>query len=267
MSSGLVLSSKFPLPSPEMEGFGFKFSAGGAHISRTMMLTELNSVLASIPLGSATADYRDAIVDRNILGKTTDSTRQKSLRHLRELYGLDESLPIFGALRKLYSVHSESIGLLAILVAWGRDPLLRATSQPVFKASVGERVEVASLAEALEVAFPNQYSELNRNKIARNAASSWTQSGHLAGRSTKVRQQIKPTIVAVTLALFLGHIAGYHGAAVFLNPWCQLLDLNPDRARTMGIEAHRAGLLNLRALSEVVELSFPSLAEFEDYAA
>jgi hypothetical protein len=267
MSTGLALSSRFPLPSPVLEAFGLKFTLGGAHISRTMMLKELSAVLMSLPAGFGTADYRDAIVDRNILGKTTDSTRQKTLRHLRELYGLDESLPIFGTLRKLHAIDPESLSLLAILVSWARDPLLRAASQPVFKVSPGERVEVARLAQALEAAFPNQYSELNRNKIARNAASSWTQSGHLVGRATKIRQEIKPTTVAVTMALFLGHIAGYHGVAVFSNPWCQLLDLEADRARTMGIEAHRAGLLNLRALGEVVELDFPRLAEFEDHAA
>jgi hypothetical protein len=109
MSSGLALSSKFPLPLPALEAFGFKFSSGGAHISRTMMLTELSAVLMSLPHGAGTVDYRDAIVSRNILGKTTVSTRQKSLRHLRELYGLDESLPIFGALRKLYAIDSESL--------------------------------------------------------------------------------------------------------------------------------------------------------------
>jgi hypothetical protein len=267
MSCGLASSVHFPLPSPVLEAFGFKFSSGGAHISRTMMLSELEAVLTNVPQGSGTADYREAIVERNILGKTTDSTRQKSLRHLRELYALDEAVPIFGLLRRLYATDATSLNLLAVLVAWARDPLLRATTQPVMDASEGEQVEAASLARALEVAFPNQYSELNRNKIGRNAASSWTQSGHLTGRAKKIRQCIKPTVVAVTMAFFFGHIAGYHGAAVFSNPWCQLLDLNSDRARAMGIEAHRAGLLNLRVLGEVVELSFPKLAEFEDHAA
>jgi hypothetical protein len=69
--------------------------------------------------------------------------------------------------------------------------------------------------------------------------------------------------VAVTLALFLGDIAGYHGAMVFSNPWCQLLDLNVDRAQALGQEAYRAGLLNLRAVGEVVELSFSLFAEFQ----
>ncbi len=254
----------FPAASPELEAFGVKFSSGGPHISRTMMLAELGAVLAVVPQGSGAADYRAAILQHNVLGKTTDSTRQKSLRHLRELYALDEATPIFAVLRKLYAMDAGSLPLLAVQVAWARDPLLRATAPPVLDASEGERVETATLAQALEASCPNQYSELSRNKIARNAASTWTQSGHLAGRAAKTRGRIKPTAVAVTMAFFLGDIAGYHGAVVFSNPWCRLLDLNPERAKAIGFEAHRAGLLNLRAVSEVVEVSFPLLAEFQE---
>jgi hypothetical protein len=239
LSASSLPSLGFPAASPALEKFGFKFSSGGAHISRTMMLAELTEVLEGVPSGSNGIDYHEAILDRNVLGKTTDSTRQKSLRHLRELYGLDESTPIWGLLRKLHAMDVASLPLLALQVAWTRDPLFRATTPPVMDASEGEQVETASLAKALETAFPNQYSELNRNKIARNAASSWTQSGYLAGRSKKTRKRTKPIAVAVALAFFLGNLAGYHGAAVFSNPWCRLLDLNPDRAKAMGIEAHR----------------------------
>jgi Resolvase, N terminal domain len=80
----------FPSASPALEAFGLEFSSGGAHITRTMMLRELGKVLADVPRSSGAADYRKAILQRNVLGKTTDSTRQKSLRHLRELYALDE---------------------------------------------------------------------------------------------------------------------------------------------------------------------------------
>lgn len=232
-----------------------------------MMLEELGAVLAAVPKGSDAADYREAVLQKNVLGKITDSTRQKSLRHLRELYAIDEATSIFGLLRKLHAADATSLRLLAVQVAWARDPLFRATSQPIMDASEGDRVETASLAQALEATFPNQYSELNRHKIARNAASSWTQSGHLVGRAKKTRQRIKPTVVAVTMAFFLGDIAGYHGSGIFSNPWCRLLDLTPDRARAMGQEAHRAGLLNLRAVGEVVELSFPLLAEFQGQPA
>src|ERR1700680_4587498 len=85
----------FPGASPALEAFGLKFSAGGPHISRTMMLMELGAVLANVPQGSDPADYNEAIIQRNVLGKTTDSTRRESLRRLRELYGLDEATPIF----------------------------------------------------------------------------------------------------------------------------------------------------------------------------
>jgi hypothetical protein len=246
-----------------LETFGLKFSSGGAHISRTMMLAELDKVLSAVASGSADIEYRDAILQRNVLGKTTDSTRKESLRRLRELYALDEARPIFGLLRKLHAIDAASLPLLALQVAWARDPLLRATTQPVMDASEGDRVETTSLAQAFDAAFPSQYSELSRNQTARHAASSWTQSGHLAGRTKKTRQLINPTVVAVTMALFLGDIAGYQGAAVFSNPWCRLLDLNADRARAMGKEAYRAGLLDLRAVGEVVEMSFPLLAEFQ----
>jgi hypothetical protein len=258
-----LAASGFPPASAALEEFGLKFSAGGAHISRTMMLAELEAVLAAVPIGSTAADYRDAILRRNVLGKVTDSTRQKSLRHLRELYALDEATLIFGLLRKLHAMDAASLPLMAVLVAWARDPLFRATTQPIMDASEGERVEADALAQALEAEFPNQYSAVSQSTTARNAASSWTQSGHLAGKTKKTRQRIKPTAVAGTLALFLGDIAGYHGAAVFSNPWCRLLDLDPDRAKAVGFEAHRAGLLDLRAVGEVVELSFPSLADYQ----
>lgn len=257
----------FPAASPELENFGFKFSSGGAHISRTMMLSELEAVLAAVPVGSAALDYRDAILQRNVLHKATDSTRKESLRRLRELYALDEARPIFGLLRKLHAIDPGSLPLLALQVVWARDPLFRATTSPLVEATIGAHVETDSLALAFEAAFPNQYSESSRNQTARHAASSWTQSGHLVGRTNKTRQRIKPTAVAVTMALFLGDLSGFHGAAVFSNPWCRLLDLNPDRARAMGQEAHRAGLLNLRAVGEVVELSFPLFAEFQGQAA
>lgn len=253
----------FPLPTIPLERFGLKFSAGGAHISRTIMLKELAAVLNNVPPGSSVDDYRSAVVDRNVLGKTTESTRLKSLRHLRELYALDEQMPIFGLLRKLHGLDAGSLSLLALQVAWARDPLLRATTAPVLEAAEGERVETAALAQALETAFPKQYSELNRNKISRNASSSWTQSGHLTGRQKKLRHHVKPTTVVTSMALFLGTLAGYHGAFVFGNPWCKLIDLGTERAKFMGMEAHRAGLVNLRSVGEVVELSFPMFSEFE----
>ncbi len=99
------------------------------------MLAELRAVLDDVPKGSSAADYREAILERNVLGKTTDSTRRESQRRLRELYALDEATPIFGLLRKLRAIDAASLPLLAFQVAWARDPLLRATTPAVMEVS------------------------------------------------------------------------------------------------------------------------------------
>lgn len=261
--SSTLTSLAFPVASAALVTFGLKFSDGGAHISRTIMLAELEALLDGVEIGSEATAYRTAVLTENVLGKTTSSTRDKSLRHLRELYALDESTPIFAALRRLAKMDAASLPALAFQVAWARDPLLRSTTPAVLGASEGAVVEPATLSEAIHAAFGEQYSQLNRDKIARNAASSWTQSGHLVGRTKKTRRRIQPSASAEALALFLGDASGYHGTEVFTNPWCQLLDLDADRARSMAASAHRAGFLTLRAVGDVIDLTFPRLADLQ----
>lgn len=263
-TQGQVLEASLsPAARHDAEVFGLKLSGGGAHISRTMMLAELSALLAALPVGASASDYRGAVLDQNILGKNTGSTREKTFRHLRELYALDAGVPLFALLRKLHSWDTGSLPLLALQVAWGRDPLFRATTGPVAEADEGATLAASALAEALEEMHPHRFSPLNRDKIARNASSSWTQSGHLVGRARKIRRKVNPTPVAATLALFLGTLTGFHGSSVFSNPWCRLLDMDPTQARSWGMQANRAGLLNLRAMGEVVEIRFPRFAEFK----
>jgi len=66
------------------------------------------------------------------------------------------------------SINPSSLPQLALQVAWARDPLFRATTPAIMEASEGDKGETASLAQVFEATFPNQYSELNRNKIGRN---------------------------------------------------------------------------------------------------
>jgi hypothetical protein len=112
----------FPLHSQALESLGMKFSRGGAHVSRTLMLTELIALFRSAPICSVLSDYQGAIVSDNVLGKATDSTRHKSLRHMRELYSLDKGQPTFRVLRKLQAIDPKSLPLLALQIAWSRDP-------------------------------------------------------------------------------------------------------------------------------------------------
>ena len=86
-----------------LEAFGFKLTVGGAHISRTIMLKEINRLLASAAgqCKMRREDYQRAVIGENVLGKATETTRQKTFRHLRELYALSPKVPIFSVYREL----------------------------------------------------------------------------------------------------------------------------------------------------------------------
>jgi hypothetical protein len=129
-------------------------------------------------------------------------------------------------------------------------------------ASVGDRVTGDDLQQAFADAYPHQYSVKNIGKIARNAASSWTQSGHLSGRTRKLRTRVQPRPAAITFALVLGHVAGVTAEQLFSSVWCRLLDLNASEARSLAEEAHRQELITLRAIGSVVEISFPRFSQF-----
>ena len=57
--------------------------SGGTHTSRTIQLEELRSLLAAVPQDAAPEDYRDAIIEQNVLGKKTLNSRQRTHRYLR----------------------------------------------------------------------------------------------------------------------------------------------------------------------------------------
>lgn len=246
-----------PLSNTDLESFGCKLTPGGTHNSRTIMLDEVSRLLEALPEDATFHDYSTAILSDNVLGKKTLATRKKTLRHVRELYGLDEGVPVFSAYRFLCNHDPLSIPLLSLLTAWSRDTLLRATTPVVINTPAGSAVKKEDLERELSNTFPDQYSSLNAAKIARNASSSWTQSGHLMGRSRKTRHIVDARPAALALALILGQAGGLDGEQLFNSPWCRLLDLNPSQARILAGQAHREGLLTMKAIGSIVEILIP----------
>jgi hypothetical protein len=242
---------------PRLEAFGGKLSPGGAHISRTMMHDEATLLLSALPPTASAEDYRRAAIEENAIRKATKTTREKTYRHLRELYAFAETVPLFGLYRELVGNHPQDSPLLSLLVAWARDPLLRGTTAAILNARYDTEVTKHDLQSALEFCSPNQYSALNIDKVARNAGSSWTQSGHLAGRARKIRRRLEPRPVVLALALILASVEGLEGQALLSSIWCRLIDLSPTAAASLAAQAHREELIDLRAVGSVVEITFP----------
>ena len=236
---------------------GFKYGTNGPHSSRTLMLDEMSLCLNQVPMGAARIDYADAIITRNVLGKQTESTRKESFRRLRELYSLDPCTPLFSAFRELDRFDTQSRPLLCLLLATARDPLLRATVPVILSAREGEELGAAHFDAAIEKTFPGHMKPKIRAATARHIASTWEQSGHLAGKFTKTRIRLTARPAALAYALYLGTLQDVHGEAVFATDWCQLLNLNASMSRSLALQAHREGLLDLRAVGAVVEVTFP----------
>ena len=166
------------LPS-QVTAYGFVDTAAGVQTSRTIMLAELRLLLAACSPDSDLEAYRSAVIDDNLLGKRTLSTRLASFRRLRELYTLDSSVVVFRALRDLWTVEHPSQPLLAMLCAAARDAILRVSAETILSTPVGDPVTKEMLEAAVQSEFPDRYSLGVRARIGRNLASSWEQSGHL----------------------------------------------------------------------------------------
>jgi len=238
---------------------GFKTGDRGVMTSRTIMLAELRALLACTPLEARKPDYQDAIIGENVLAKRSLSNRRSTAKRLVELYALDPGVSLFRLLRRLWAEEEASQPLLACLCANARDPLLRTTAAVLPRIQLGAIVPKEEFRRALADADPARFNEATLDKIARNAASSWTQSGHLEGHRIKKRTQAKASPVSAAYALTLGYLAGVRGAPLFNTFWTTLLDASPATIDALAFEAGRRGWLDYRRIGDVVELSFTEL--------
>jgi hypothetical protein len=239
--------------------WGFRSGDRGTHTSRTIMLDELSHLLDSVPGEASREDYADAVMEDNCLGKRTVATRKLSLQRLTELYGLDARMVLFRVLRDFWGRHETSRPLMALLLALARDPLLRATARAVVGTPFGHEFARQSMKDALSNAVGGRLNEATLDKVMRNASSSWTQSGHLRGRSRKTRQRVQVTPAVITYALLLGFAVGRRGRLLFETPWAAVLDADSDELIDVAIDAKRIGLLDLKQSGSIIDVSFPTM--------
>lgn len=245
----------FPPNSPASEEEGIRHGARGTHSSRTIMLSELSALSTQAGLG----DPKTAILDANVLGKSTQSGRVLTLQRLRELYSFDQTLLLFRIFRALAKQDSGSLPLLALLMALARDPLFRASAGPILGLAPGAQLMRDLVRDAVASSVGARLNDAVLDKVVRNTASSWTQTGHLNGRTIKRRTRVKATPTALALALWLANKAGFRARELFENGWIAALDLDPTAARSMAERAHAAGLIIFRGLGNMFELDLAPL--------
>ncbi|PPH14623.1 hypothetical protein [Rathayibacter sp. AY1F8] len=247
------------MTSSSIAGSNFTLGTLRTTASHTIGIPHLIELLREVPVDAAAEQYREAVVDGNVLGRPTLAGRQRSFRHLRELYFLDPARPEFTALRRFWDIDPASHPLLAGLLAVTRDQVLRASFAAIADLPAGSSVTSGDLTAAVAAQFGNEMSDSTLGKTGRNTGACWTQTGHLVGRAKKVRTEVEVHPAAIAYAAYLGHLAGRRGLGVLDNPWSQILGIAPGRTLQALREAHTHGLLDLLVAGNVVDVSFPAL--------
>jgi hypothetical protein len=247
-------------PKESLNRFGFSFDRGGAHLARSMMLEDLRVLLRQTSSVSATReDFTQSILGDNCLGKRSTSARILALRHLRSLYGLDPGIPLFRALRYFWDRDPDAQPLLACLLATARDSVLRQSTPFILSLPCGQPLLRAELEESIDAQEAGRFSKSTLQSAVRNIAATWTQSGHLQGRSHKLRIAAKPTPGSIALALLMGYIGGERGESLFESSYIRMLDCSAENAVQLAENASRRGWIVCKRIGAVVEVLFPNL--------
>jgi len=239
--------------------FGFDNVPIGTHGSRTLMLAELRTLLSGVPPLAGLEEYRSAVVRENIPLKHTTAGRRATFRALRELYGLSQDVLLFRALRDLWDADPAAQPLLALLCATARDPILWATADTVLDTKPGEAVTPQQLAHAVAERFPGRYKSGVLDHMGRNTASTWQQSGHLAGRQKKVRSAAASAPTSVAYGLLLGHLCGDRGEGLLTTRWARLRDTPVYLLRERASMASQRGWIDYRYSGAVTDVGFSHL--------
>jgi hypothetical protein len=250
----------FPISIPAL---GFANGKTGGHMARSMMLNEILTVLQHTQVHGA-GEFRRVIIEENLLGKPTSSSRIKSFRHLVELYGLNVSMPLFRAFQQFAALDPTSVPLLAATCVFCRDPQFRHSFSLIENLQIGETLSRERMELHLEQAFPNRFSPAMKQSLAQNVNTSWTGCGYLAGRQRKTRTEPTPSLLATTYAMFAGFLAGFRGEILVQSVFGRLAGAAPQQIISHLKDASRQGWVVLKHSGGVTEIDFaPLLSEQE----
>jgi hypothetical protein len=264
MSGDPIESLVQKIPEKLLNKIGFRAGESGTHTSRTISIEDISDLFKQCPVSASSDDYEDAIVNQNCLAKRTTSTRKGTFQRLSELYGLNSKIPVFRLFRQFWDMDTGAQPLLAILVGLSRDPLLRITAPLILRMRPGEELSRQQMTDIVAQNTGDRFNEATLDKVVRNVASSWTQSGHLSGRVRKGRTRVKASPAVTTFAIFLAYSLGVRGKPLFDSFWAQILDSHPEDLIYQAMDARRLGYLDMSQSGGVMDISFSRILNDEE---
>lgn len=249
-----------PKPNPT-DSFGFYSAITGVHMSRSMMLDELTLLLKGTRGDASREAMRKAVVEENLLGKPTASSREMTFKHLQRAYTLDTTKVLWRVLRRFYEIEGQALPLMALVLVYARDLQLRKSFDLVTSLRAGQELPRVRMEATIEEAFPTKYSKVMKESLAQHVNGTWTTTGHLVGRSHKFRSLPKPHWLATTYAMFVGYLAGVRGQVLLDSVYAKLVGVDPMTAADHLSIASAHGLVRFRNAGGVVETDFAALLQ------
>lgn len=241
-----------------LENFCGKLIGSSVHLARTYMFDELQAVLDATPTNATKEDFYNAIVNENCLAKDTVKNREVSYTKLKLAYTMNPENNSFILLRRLYDLYPNDFQLTAFLCTYVRDYLLRDATEYLQTFSIGTEITSKMIEPIIMSKYPNRYSERMVQSMCRNFIGTFYKSGHLEGLKTrKTRTFAKPNISAIVYAAALAHAQGKRGSFICDNEFIKAIDCTKEAAFSLLSDADSKGIVKVRSLGDVMEVSFP----------
>lgn len=243
---------------------GLYFGTSGAHAGRSLMLDDLDVLIKHAPEGANNAWFSNAILNENLLAKSSVNNRDHANRRMRQLYALDSGTCLYRVFRGLYTADESSHALLAVLMAMARDALFRKSADIVLPAPLGASFNSESFRQALDLVAAGRMGEETLKHACSNVFNSWNQAGFLSSEKPRRRVSAPVGWAAVAFALFLGWLEGDRGRLLFETCWAKVLDRDTDELLRLAATASRQGHLELLNAGGVIEVRFPGYLTNEE---
>lgn len=241
-------------------GTSLGFSDGGVLSSRSVMLPELVSLLAVTPKDADSDTFRRLVVDEDALHKASVANRQKTFSFIKRLYGLNPELVVYREFWRLSMLFPADLEILAGLLAFAREPLLRSCADMVLQIPVGESLGRENFEAWIREAAPGRYSQTMYVSFSHNLYASFFQLGYLgdaAGKSRlRLRLHVRP--VAVAFAAFLDWLMGLNGLALLQGRYSSTLELSKAEHLSLLTSAGQLGLMRVAHAGGVLHIDFSS---------
>ena len=228
------------------------------------MFDELEILLSTVQSAANRQEYITAIVDDNCLGKRTQKTREYTAQYLIQLYTLDPDIALFRSLLYFWKREPEARPLLALLCASSRDSLLRSSLKVILDIPESGVLTKETMVDFINQIEPERFSKITTESIAKNLNSTWTKSGHLQGRTKKVRSKANATPAAVGYALYISYLQGVRGTELFETDYLKMLDCSKEKAIELAEIASSRGWIVFKRIGNVIEVLFPNLISIEE---